>query len=77
MLEKHENSMSAKQIRAVLGLKKSATPKLKAELQKLIKAKKIKKQGTHYFIIENLKVKIKENVQNESIMEISSKTYIK
>ena len=42
--------MSAKQIRGVLGLKKSATAKLKAELQKLIKDRKIDKQGNRYFL---------------------------
>ena len=42
------HSMSAKQIRSVLGLKKSAAAKLKAELQKLIKDGKIKKQGSRY-----------------------------
>ncbi len=48
MLEKHGDSLSAKQIRSSLGLKKGATAKLKAELQKLIKAGKITKQGTRY-----------------------------
>ena len=40
MLEKHGDSLSAKQIRSALGLKKGTTAKLKAELQKLIKAGK-------------------------------------
>ena len=44
------DSMSAKQIRSSLGLKKSATAKLKAELQKLIKDGKIDKQGSRYFL---------------------------
>ena len=44
------DSMSAKQIRGSLGLKKSATAKLKAELQKLIKDGKIDKQGSRYFL---------------------------
>ena len=49
-LEKNMDSMSAKQIRGALGLKKSATAKLKAELQKLIKDGKIDKQGSRYFL---------------------------
>ena len=49
-LEKNMDSMSAKQIRSSLGLKKSATVKLKAELQKLIKDGKIDKQGSRYFL---------------------------
>jgi len=44
------DSMSAKQIRGSLGLKKSATAKLKAELQKLIRDGKIDKQGSRYFL---------------------------
>ena len=44
------DSMSAKQIRSSLGLKKSATAKLKAELQRLIKNGKIDKQGSRYFL---------------------------
>ena len=44
------DSMSAKQIRGALGLKKSATGKLKVELQKLIKEGKIDKQGSRYFL---------------------------
>ena len=44
------DSMSAKQIRGKLGLKKSATVKLKAELQKLIRDGKIDKQGSRYFL---------------------------
>ena len=44
------DSMSAKQIRGALGLKKSATAKLKVELQKLIKEGKIDKQGSRYFL---------------------------
>ena len=50
MMEKNMDSMSAKQIRGSLGLKKSATAKLKAELQKLIKEGKIEKQGSRYFL---------------------------
>ena len=38
MLEKHGDSLSAKQIRSALGLNKGTTAKLKTELQKLIKA---------------------------------------
>ena len=75
MLEKHGDSLSAKQIRSALGLKKGATAKLKAELQKLIKAGKITKQGTRYLkaketqnkagLREKIKVK-KEKIQNET-----------
>jgi len=50
MMEKNKYSMSAKQIRGVLGLKKSANAKLKAELQKLIRDGKIGKQGSRYFL---------------------------
>ena len=50
MLEKNMDSMSAKQIRGALGLKNSATAKLKAELQKMIKEGKIDKQGNRYFL---------------------------
>ena len=50
MMEKTMDSMSAKQIRGALGLKKSATAKLKAELQKLIRDGKIDKQGSRYFL---------------------------
>ena len=48
MLEKQRDSLSVKQIRGSLGLKKAATAKLKAELLKLIKAGKIAKHGTSY-----------------------------
>jgi len=48
MLEKQGDSLSVKQIRGSLGLKKAATEKLKAELLKLIKAGKITKHGTRY-----------------------------
>ncbi|MCS5552282.1 MAG: ribonuclease R, partial [SAR324 cluster bacterium] len=44
------DSMSAKQIRGTLGLKKSAIAKLKAELQKLIRDGIIDKQGSRYFL---------------------------
>ena len=57
MLEKRE-SMSTKQIRGALGLNKTATSKLKAELQKLIKAKKITKQSHHYLIVKDSKDKV-------------------
>ena len=50
MLEKNINPMSAKQIRSALGLKKSTSVKLKAELIKLIKDGKIDKQGSRYFL---------------------------
>ncbi|MED5483061.1 MAG: ribonuclease R [SAR324 cluster bacterium] len=49
LLENHGDSLSTKQIRGALGLSKTATAKLKAELLKLIKAGKISKQGTRYF----------------------------
>ena len=58
IFEKYGDSMSTKQIRAALGLKKSATVKVKEELQKLIKDKKITKQGTRYFLDNNSKEKI-------------------
>ncbi|MCH1520762.1 MAG: hypothetical protein L7T82_04485 [SAR324 cluster bacterium] len=48
MLEKQGDSLSVKQIRGSLGLEKSATAKLKAELLKLIKDGKIAKHGTRY-----------------------------
>ena len=44
------DSMSAKQIRGALGLKNSATAKLKAELQKMIREGKIDKLGNRYFL---------------------------
>ena len=50
MMEKNRDSMSTKQIRGALGLKKSATAKLKADLQKLIRDGKIGKQGSRYFL---------------------------
>tara|TARA_B100000945_G_scaffold177060_1_gene142017 strand:+ start:2767 stop:5061 length:2295 start_codon:yes stop_codon:yes gene_type:complete len=50
MLEKGMNPMSAKQIRSALGLKKSTAIKVKAELQKLIKDGKIKKNDSRYFL---------------------------
>ena len=58
MLEKHRDSLSAKQIRSALGLKKVATAKLKAELQKLIKVGKITKQGTRYLKADEIKNKV-------------------
>ena len=75
MLEKQGDSLSAKQIRSALGLKKGATAKLKAELQKLIKAGKITKQGTRYLKAKETlnkvesgdKIKVKkEKIQNET-----------
>ena len=58
MLEKkNDSSLSIKQLRSALGLKKTATAKLKAELQKLIKDRKIKKQGTRYFAERDSKKK--------------------
>ena len=62
------DSMSAKQIRGSLGLKKSATAKLKAELQKLIKDGKIDKQGSRYFLsmekdaAKELRVPVKKKI---------------
>ncbi len=50
MMEKNMASMSAKQIRGALGLKKSAVAKIKTELQNLIKEGKIDKQGSRYFL---------------------------
>jgi ribonuclease R len=86
MLEKHGDSFSTKQIRGALGLNKAATAKLKAELQKLVKAGKISKQGTRYFIAQEKypaavskekrverKTAKKERDQNESIWK--QKTY--
>ncbi len=76
MLEKHGDSLSAKQIRSELGLKKGATAKLKAELQKLIKAGKITKQCTRYLKAKETQNKVgsrdkikvkKEKIQNETL----------
>ena len=50
MMGKKNFSMSAKQIRTALGLKKSAAAKLKAELQKMIRDGKIEKQCSRYFL---------------------------
>ena len=52
LLENHGDSLSTKQIRGALGLNKTATAKLKAELLKLTKAGGISKQGTRYFKAE-------------------------
>ncbi|MGY8697732.1 MAG: hypothetical protein ACKVIP_03560, partial [bacterium] len=52
LLENHGDSLSTKQIRGALGLNKTATAKLKAELLKLTKAGEISKQGTRYFKAE-------------------------
>ena len=57
MLEKNGDPMSTKQIRSALGLKKAATVKVKAELQKLIKDKIIIKQGTRFFLDKDSKEK--------------------
>ncbi len=76
MLEKQGDSLSVKQIRGSLGLKKAATAKLKAELLKLIKAGKIAKHGTRYQKSQEItertgsKAKIsgnREKVKNELI----------
>jgi len=80
MLEKNGDSMSSKQIRAALGLNKSANVKVKAELQKLIKDKKIIKQGTRFFLNKNSKEKtssrenIKRNVRKKFITKNPSHT---
>ena len=69
MMEKTMDSMSAKQIRGALGLKKSSTAKLKAELQKLIKDGKIDKQGSRYFLsmekddAKELRVPVKSKIK--------------
>ena len=65
MLEKTMNSMSAKQIRGALGLKKSTTAKLKAELQKLIKDGKIDKKGSRYFLTVGTKIREPFNAKNK------------
>ena len=76
MLEKQGDSLSVKQIRGSLGLKKESTAKLKAELLKLIKAGKIAKHGTRYQKSQEItertgsKVKIKgnrEKIKTESV----------
>ncbi len=67
MLEKTMNSMSAKQIRGALGLKKSTTAKLKAELQKLIKDGKIDKKGSRYFLTVGTKIREPFNAKNKKI----------
>ncbi len=78
MLEKHGDSLSAKQIRSALGLKKGATAKLKAELQKLIKVGKITKQGTRYLKAKETQNKVgsrdkikvkKEKILNETFWQ--------
>jgi ribonuclease R len=80
MLEKNMDSMSTKQIRGALGLKKAATAKLKAELQKLIKEGKIDKQGNRYYWDSKTKNKAdqrdsvkgkREKFKNELIREHS------
>ncbi len=82
IFENTSDSMSTKQIRGALGLKKPATAKLKLELKKLIKERKIKKQGTRYFLNINLKNnnfsmgKIKEKLNKKSINKGFSKTKI-
>tara|TARA_Y100001970_G_scaffold293417_1_gene440059 strand:- start:1946 stop:4186 length:2241 start_codon:yes stop_codon:yes gene_type:complete len=79
VLEKAEDSLSTKQIRGALGLKKSATAKLKSELQTLINDRKIKKQGTHYFVGNISKEKpsslekTKKNFRNKLISKKHSK----
>ena len=72
MLENIGGSMSTKQIRAALGLNKAATPKVKAELQKLIKDKKIIKQGSRYYLDKDSKEK---GIQKEKSKEDEKKKY--
>lgn len=67
MLEKNMDSMSTKQIRGALRLKKSATPKLKAELQKLIKEGKIEKQRSRYLL------SLKKNTATDSSIHFKGK----
>ena len=80
MLEKQGDSLSVKQIRGSLGLKKAATAKLKAELLKLIKAGKIAKHGTRYQksqeITERtgLKAKTKGNIEKIKTESVWKKT---
>ena len=61
MLEKQGASLSVKQLRGSLGLKKPATAKLKAELLKLIKTGKIAKHGTRYQKSQEIEKKLKIN----------------
>ena len=72
MMEKNIYSMSLKQIRGALGLKKSATVKIKAELQKLIKEGKILNDGSPYDIINS---KILSDLFNISIKVIEQAGY--
>ncbi len=74
MLEKNMNSMSAKQIRGALGLKKSTTAKLKAELQKLIKDGKIDKKGSRYFLtmgtVTATKIRVPVNAKSKKSKDV-------
>ena len=83
LLESCGGSLSSKQIRGALGLKKTATLKLKAELLKLIKSGKISKQGTRYIKNpENRKIIVSKQtneekrikIQNKSIWKLQSKS---
>ena len=65
MLEKHGDSLSTKQIRSSHGLYKGATAKLKSELQKLIKAGKITKQGTRYLKADEINNKAESIDKNK------------
>ena len=75
MLEQNGDYMTTKQIRASLGLNKAATVKVKAELQKLIKDKKIIKQGTRFFLDKDSKEKTfpKEKIKRNSRKKFTTK----
>jgi len=70
MLEKQGDSLSVKQIRGSLGLKKAATAKLKAELLKLIKAGKIVKHGTRYQKSQEIINNFKTNRSSEIAISV-------
>jgi len=80
MLEKQGDSLSVKQIRGTLGLKKAATAKLKAELLKLIKVGKIAKHGTRYQKSQEItertgsKAKTKRNIEKIKTESVWEKT---
>ena len=80
MLEKQGDSLSIKQIRGSLGLEKSATAKLKAELLKLIKDGKIAKHGTRYQKSHGItertgsKAKTKGNIEKTKTETVWKKT---
>lgn len=75
LLENCGASLSSKQIRGALGLKKTATAKLKAELLNLIKSGKISKQGTRYIKNqENPKIKVSKQTHEEKRIKIQNKS---